>query len=129
MLERLGRQPSAVVQRHVLATQPLERLLVVPWIDKHNDGREVLGRGAEHGRSADIDVLERFVLAHIRLRSSLTERVQVDRYKADRAQSLPRELLHVLWLVAAGEKTRVDGRVQRLHAPVEDLREPRQLRD
>ena len=111
-----------------LAVELLEQQRVVGGVHHDGDVAEVLGGGAHHRRPADVDVLERLVEATA-LRDLVLERVEVHHHHVDRGNAVRLERLHVLGQVAAREDAAVDLRVQRLHAPVEDLREAGGLRD
>ena len=57
----------------------IEQRAVVRGIDDHRDRRVILGRRAHHGGSADVDVLDRLVVAAVGSRHGRGERVEVDR--------------------------------------------------
>ncbi len=98
-------------------------------LDKHGHAAVVLGRGADHRRPADVDVLDRNVGIHLAVGDRLLERVEVDADQVDRLDPLALEGRDVLGVVAAGEQRRVQPRVQRLHPPAEDLGRARELGD
>ena len=72
---------------------------------------------------ADVDVFNRLVEGHAGLLDGRAEGIQVDDHHVDRLHAELLKLLHVLGVIAHGEQPRVNRRVQRLHAPVEALRE------
>ena len=88
--------------------------------DEDGDVLVGLGSGAHHGRTADVDHLDRRVRA---------ERVEVAGDEVDRPDPLLLEVGHVLGLGAVGEDPAVHDRVQRLDTPAEHLRRPRQVGD
>ena len=103
-----------------------ERARVVRGIDEHGDARVVLGGGPQHRGTPDVDVLDRVLVAAVRARNGLGERIEVDDEDVDRLDAL---FAHD-GVVGAGaaEQGAVDFRVQGLHAPVHDLREAGQRR-
>jgi hypothetical protein len=90
---------------------------------------EVLRRRAQHRRAADVDHLDRVLLADVSPRGDLPERVEVDADEVERRDSVPLERLHVLRDVAPREDARMDAWVEGLDAPPEELRHLRQLLD
>ena len=83
--------------------------------------REVLGRGAQHRRSADVDHLDGLLLADAVAGGDLLERIEVHDDEVERQDLVLLECRDVVLAVAAGEDPGVDPRVQCLHAPVEHL--------
>jgi hypothetical protein len=82
----------------------------------------VLGRGAQHRRAADVDLLDGVGQRDIRLCHGGFERVQVHHHQIDGLQSVLLEIRAVALVIAASEQAAVDPRVQRLHAAAEHLR-------
>ena len=94
---------------------------VVGRIHDHRHGFVVLGRGAQHRRSADVDVLDRLLVAAVGARHRRRERVEVHHQQVDRRDAV---LGHDRLVGAApSEQAAVNLRMQRLDAPVHDLRE------
>ena len=91
---------------------------------EHRHAREVLRRRADHARAADVDLLDSLLERHVGARHRLPERIQVHADDIDRADVVLVERRHVGRIVPAREDATMDIRVQRLHAPVEDLGEP-----
>jgi hypothetical protein len=87
----------------------------------------VLRRRADHRRAADVDVLERLVLAHVQARHRAFERVEVHAHEVDLLDPFLLERLEMSGVVADREQRRVELRVQRLDAAVEDLGRARQV--
>ncbi|MCY1240520.1 hypothetical protein D9M72_533730 [compost metagenome] len=83
----------------------------------------VLGRRAQHGRAADVDVLDRVGQGAVILGHGLLERVQVHHQQVDRRDAVLGQRGHVLGQVAACQDAAVHLRVQRLDAAVEHFRE------
>ena len=94
-----------------------------------NDDRNtivVLRCGADHGRSADIDILDGLINGRVFTGDGLFERIQVDDQKIDRLDAV---LFHNrLIRTAATEQSAVDEWMQRLDAAVHDFRKARLLR-
>ena len=104
-----------------LARDFLQHSGVIGRIDQHGDVGVVLGGGAQHRRSADVDVLDRLVVAAVGPGDGGRERIEVDHQQVDRLDAVlrsspPRRC-------RAGRAGRRGLRVQRLDAPVHDLRE------
>ena len=101
----------------------LKKLVVVRWVGDDRHVLEVLGSGTEHGRAADVDVLDGFREGHVRFLDGGLEGIEIDDDKVD---VLERVFLHGLLMggiVAHGEKTGMDLRVQSLDAAVQHFRE------
>ncbi|GMA79181.1 hypothetical protein GCM10025880_55980 [Methylorubrum aminovorans] len=86
----------------------------------------VLGRRADHGRAADIDVLDAVVIGLAGLQR-LLERVEVDHEQVDSADPVGSERRLVLGVVAHREKAAMNRRMQRLHPSVHHLGKAGQL--
>ena len=127
--EGLGGQARA---RGELAPAPVrvelrEQRAVVGRVHDHQHGGVVLGRGAQHGGSADVDVLDRLLVAAARTGDGGGEGVEVHHQQVDGRNAV---LGHDGIIdAAAAEQSPVDLRVQRLDAPVHDLREAGVARD
>src|SRR5437588_7127001 len=128
--ERLGCELAPRLERE---------LAVVPQLVQHPfvlgataDGRdvgEVLRRGAKHCRAADVDHLDRVLLADAVPGDRLAERVEVDADQVERLDLLLLERGEIFWTVAPGQNRRVDSRVERLDAAAEQLGHLRDLLD
>ena len=82
--ERLGRQTRARVDRGVPGSVDLRQHAgIVGRVDQHGDVGVVLGRGAQHGRAADVDVLDRLGIAAIGPRDGGGERIEIDDQQID----------------------------------------------
>ena len=86
--------------------------------------RVVLGGGADQGRAADVDVLDHLLVADAAAGGGALERVQVHHHEVDRSDAVLGQRLAVLLPGADREQAGEDRGVERLHAAVEDLREP-----
>ena len=89
----------------------------VRCVDDDGNRRMVLGRGADHGRAADVDVFNRRVVISARC-DGLFKRVEIDRQKVDVADGV---LFHggdMFVVVAQRKKAAVDHRVQCLDPAV-----------
>ena len=91
--------------------------------------RVVLGGGAQHGRPADVDVLHALGEGRARARDGGAEGVQVAGHEVDGREAVAVEVRAVGGQVAPREDARVHGGMERLHAPVEHLRQARDLLD
>ncbi len=92
---------------------------IVGRVDDHGDVGVVLGRAAQHGRAADVDVLDRLVRCDAGACDGLREWIEVDDQQVDRADAVCRH--HRIIDAATAEQPAVDARVKRLHAAVHDL--------
>ena len=120
MGERLAHQP--VAERE--ARRPVERLeqrRIIGRVDDDEHAAEVLRRGAHQRRSADVDLLDERVEGRRRIRRRLDERVEVDDHDVHQAQAVALEGREVVRAIAPREDPAVQGRVQRLDAPVHHL--------
>ena len=88
----------------------------------------VLGRGTDHGRPPDVDLLDAVVEAGA-TGDRLGERVQVRHHEVHPDDVVLVEGALVFGLAAIGEDPAVDTRVKCLHAPIEDLGEARDVGD
>ena len=89
----------------------------------------VLGRRADHRRTADIDVLDGLLLAHPGVGDRLFERIEVHANEVDRLDPLVLERLHVVGQVPPRQQRRVQPWVERLDPSAKDLRRAGELRD
>ncbi len=81
----------------------------------------VLGRRADHGRAADVDVLDCLRVGRVAARDRLLEGVEVHADQVDLLDPVLRGCGQMGVLVATGQQTCVQPRVKRLHAPIHHL--------
>ena len=125
--ESLGRQasPRGFVERSLVERSEDLRISLRPH---HHDHRlVVLGRGANHGRTADVDLLDGSLEGDLFADDGVDERVQIAANEVDLAQPVLGQRFQVLRLVAPGQNARVDARVQRLDPAVHHLGKARQV--
>ena len=91
--------------------------------------RVVLRRRPQHRRAADVDHLDGVLLAHAPPPGDLRERIEVHAHELERPDAELVERERVLCAVGPREDRRVHLRVQRLHAPAEQLAGAGQLLD
>ena len=96
-----------------------EHARVIGRIDDHRDIAMVLGRRAQHGRAADVDVLDCVLKRAIGLGDRLLERIQVHDQQIDGADVVRLERGHVFGQIAAREDAAMDLRMQGLDAAIE----------
>src|SRR5829696_3183088 len=121
--ERLRREAAALVERDpALGAKGREHRPVLLRAADRDDVREVLRGGAQHRRPSDVDHLDRLGLRHAPPARDRRERVEVDAHDVERLDLVLVERRAVLLQVTAGEDSRVDARMQRLHAPAQHLR-------
>ena len=105
-------EPPGVESESPLLAQLGQHHAVVGGIDHDPDVVVVLGRGAHHGRAADVDEFDRRVRG---------ERVEVADHQVDEADAQLVEGVEVLGLGAVGEDAAVDDRVEGLDPAPEHL--------
>ena len=104
-----------------------EHRRIVGRIDHDRDGIVVLGGGAHHGWSADVDVLDGLSVAAGGACHGLGEGIEVHDQEVDAFDAMQR---HDAFIdTAPAEQPAVDTRVQGLDASVHDLGETGVLRD
>ena len=114
---RRARRGGAAVRGHLRQDAG-----VVGGIDHHRDRGVVLGRGADHGRAADVDVLDAvFESAHPG--DGRLEGVEVDHQQIDRLDAVRLGGAGVLGVAADGEEAAVDLGVKGLDPAVHHLGE------
>jgi hypothetical protein len=88
----------------------------------------VLGGGADHGRPADIDILDTgFEITA--LRDGLLERIEIDRQDIDRTDAVRLHGFGVRGIAAYRQQAAMHGRVQRLDAAVHHFGETGEVSD
>ena len=128
--EGLGRERAPRVERDLLGLAELRQDRPVALRVAHRrDVGEILRCGTEHRRPADVDHLDRVLLLHAVPGDDLRERIEGDDDEVERADVVLVERREVVRMVAPREDRGVDARVQRLHAPAEELRDLRQVLD
>ena len=115
-----GREASAPRQREPATGDGLGHLRVHRRIGDDGDVGVVLGRGAHHGRAADIDLLHA-LLRRGAAGGGLLERVQVGHEQLERGDLTLAELLAVRGLPHVGEQPGVHRRMEGLDPAVEAL--------
>ena len=121
VLERLERQVEALGVGQPAVLQVVDHCRVVLGIDHDGDVLVVLRRAADHGRAADVDVLDGVRQGASGLGHRGCERIEVDRHQINRRDAMLGH--HCAIQVAAAEDAAVDLRVQGLHPAVHHLRE------
>ncbi|GJD73998.1 hypothetical protein CFIICLFH_2231 [Methylobacterium goesingense] len=112
--------PGALAQRPALGFEFGEHGGVVAHIDHDRHVGVIFRGGADHCRTADIDVLDAIVVAGS-LRHRLLEGIEVDQQQVDRADAVGSQRRLMLRVAAHGEQSAMDARVQRLHPTVHHL--------
>ena len=79
---------------------------VVLRLDHDRDGGVVLGGGADHGRAADVDVLDALVVG-CALRDGRLERVEIDHQQVDGGDAVRARRRVVLGIAADGQQAAV----------------------
>ena len=103
--------------------------IIVGRVGDDSNTRGVLGGRAQHGGTADVDVLDGIREGDLRISDGLLELVQVDDDQIDQLNTVLSGLLHVLLGIAAGQQCAVNLGVQGLNAAVHHLGIARELLD
>ena len=130
-VEGFGRQAAEGldVELAVAGLHLGEQLIVVLVAGDHGDAGVVLGGGADHARAADVDVLDHDLILDPAPAGDLLERVEAAHDHVDGLDAVLPDGRHVLRYVAAREDPGHELGVHRLDAPVQHLREARDLFD
>ena len=102
---------------------------VIGGRDDDRDVLIILGGGAQHGGSADIDVLDQFFQVRAGFGGHLFEAVKVDHHHVDGRDAVGADGRHVLRVAAHGEDAAGDFGVHRLHAAIQHFRESGDIAD
>ena len=92
----------------------------------HGNALEILRSRAQHGRAADVNVLDAGAELSARL-DRLFEGIQVHNDHIDHADAVFFRLAHMLGIVALGKKTAMHLGMQRFHTAVHHLRKSGQI--
>jgi hypothetical protein len=115
------RSQDHIFDRKTIAFEPLEYQVIVVGANADSNTIVILARGADHGRSTDIDILDGVVNRCILARDGLLKRIEINDEQID---GLDAVLLHDSFVLATtSEQAAVDNRVQRLDASIHDLGE------
>ena len=123
----LGGEAAALRERGAAGLQCFEQRGVIGRIHHHAGAGVVLGGGAQHGRAADVDVLDGVVIAAAGLGHGGFERVEVHHQQVDGRDAVLRH--HRVVHAVAAEQAAVDLRVQGFHPAVHDFREAGDVAD
>ncbi len=102
---------------------------VVRRVADGSDVRVVLRRRAQERRPADVDLLDGLAKGDVLLRDGLLERIEIHDDEVDRPDAVRGRLGAVALLGPVEEDAAEELRVERLHAPAEDLGEAGEIRD
>ncbi len=124
--ERLARRRGQRAAGHPQLVE--HRVVGLGARDDRGEG-VVLGRGADHRRAADVDVLDDLRLTDAAPRHGRLERIEVDAHEVDLLDVVLGQRRDVLGIGAHGQQARVQARMQRLDAAVHHLRKPGEVLD
>ena len=105
----------------LIGGQFVEQRAVVARIHHHGHRGVILGGGAHHGRSADIDIVDRVAVAAPRARDRGGKRVEVDGQQVDGFDAVRAH--HGFVDAAPAQQAAVNFRMQGLEAAAHDFRE------
>ena len=125
VLERFQRQSPAQGEAGgaIVLLQVRQHVIVLVRRAYHGHVRKILGRGAQHGHAADVDVCQRFVQGEVAVSRHGLEGVQVDDDQIDERQAVRGGVRHLFGPVALGEDAAVQAGMQGLDPAVEHLRQ------
>ncbi len=95
----------------------------------HGDIVKILGGGADHGGSADVDVLDQLFKSHAGLGSGFFKRVEIHDDHVDRLDAVFGDGCDVRGVFAAMQNAAVNFGMQRLDAPIEHFRKAGEFGD
>ncbi len=124
-MEGLCRQAAQRIEAQLVVVlfHLIDDLAIASRAGDHGHAFEVLRSRADHGRPADIDVLDDLFLGNSAAPGYFLERVEAHDHHVDGLDALLLQSQHVLVVLAVGQQTGMDVRVQRLHPAAEDLGE------
>ena len=117
---------EGISRRAVVGFQLVQQRAVILDIDDGGDEAVVLGRRADHGRAADVDVLDHLVVIRATGQSGL-ERVEVHDQQVDRADAMLGHRGDVVVVVTQRQQAAVHHRVQRLDTAIHHFGKVRHL--
>ena len=92
---------------------------VIQRINDHRDTVVIFCRAAEHGRPADVNVLDRVVQRHVRSGDGLLERIKIHNDEINRLNVMRADSGFVRFVAANEKQTAVDFRMERFDAAIE----------
>ena len=124
MPKRLDRERRPKPQRDLTPSERREdRRISVRRRDDRDIG-VILGRGADHRRTADVDLLDELVERDARTLRGRRKRIEVHHHELERADRRGAQRVAVLVAPGIREDPGMDAWMQCLDAPVEHLRKP-----
>src|SRR5712691_7047025 len=97
--------------------------IVIGGIGYYGDALKILGGGAQHGGTADVDVFDELFRGEFLLGGSSFKGIQVDDDEVNRGDAVLGGLLLIFGMIAAKQQPAMHFGVQSLHAPAEPFRE------
>ena len=126
----IGRQRHLLAEGHgggtVMGGELIEQRLVIGGVRQHGDEFVVLGRGADHGGTADVDILDAGGVVGA-LGHRFLERVEVHDEEVDRFDPVRGHGQEVFVIVAQRQKRAMDIGVQRLDPAIHHFGEARHI--
>ena len=106
----------------------IEHRGVIAGIDHDRDIVVVLRRGADHGRAADVDILDA-VGEIAAARDGVLERIKIDHQQIDRPDAVAAHRIGVGGIAAHGKKSAMHRRMQRLDPAIHHLGKSGEIAD
>ena len=122
MLKDFRRQLAPELGRHRAGFERVQHPSVIRRVHQDQHIFMIFCGGTEHGRTTDVDILNRVLNCTIRFGDRLLERIEIDHDHIDGADPVLLHLGHVLRDTTAGEQPSVDFGMQRLDPTIQDFR-------
>ena len=119
MVEGLVGEAKLIVTGQGAVLQTVGNAVIVGRVADDDHAAVVLRRGAEHRRTADVDVFDRILQSDAFLRDGRLEGIEVDGNEVNGVDVELLEGRHMFGILTKREKTGVDVRVKRLYTTVE----------
>ena len=125
----LGREPAAQRQRGGarIGGEFVEHGLIIRRFDDDRDVVMVLGRGADHRRAPDVDILDAFLETGALIDGRL-ERIEIDHQQVDRRDAVILHGFRMLGIVADRQQSAMHLRMQRLDPAIHHFRKSGEFR-
>src|SRR4051812_24541598 len=118
----LGELAAQLKGRLPVCFDLLSNFVVIRGIDHDRHKLVVLGRAAQHGWPADVDVLNRFVQLYVGAGNRLFEWIKIHYHEVDRLDAVLLNRSDMRRIIANKQKPAMDLRMQSLDPPIEHFR-------
>ena len=118
MLKYLGCQTELGLTAQFAGLEPLNDAVIISGINDHSYILPVLGGSTDHGRAADVDVLDGLLQSDAVLEDGLLEGIEVDGNHINGGNAQLFQLSHVLRIGAHRQNTGMNSRMQGLDTTI-----------